>query len=64
MKELDVLLVRYLERQYPAASPHDRQAFTRIIDLQDPELFGYLVGGDVPSDASLHHVIARIRHEP
>lgn len=64
MKELDVLLLRYLERDYPQASPADRQAFARIIDLQDPELFGYLVGRYVVADASLHHVIARIRREP
>jgi antitoxin CptB len=64
MKELDVLLLRYLEREYPQASPVDRQAFARIIDLQDPELFGYLVGRNVVADASLRHVIARIRHEP
>jgi antitoxin CptB len=63
MKELDLLLVRYLEQEYPAASPADREAFARILDLQDPELFGYLVGRDSPSDAGLHHVLARIRHD-
>ncbi|HEX5640632.1 MAG TPA: succinate dehydrogenase assembly factor 2 [Burkholderiaceae bacterium] len=64
MKELDVLLLRFLEREYPQASPADRQAFARIIELQDPELFGYLVGRTVVADPSLRHVIARIRHEP
>jgi antitoxin CptB len=63
MKELDLLLVRYLEQQYPAASSADREAFARILDLQDPELFGYLVGRDSPSDAGLRHVLARIRHD-
>ena len=64
MKELDVLLLRFLEREYPQASPADRQAFARIIELQDPELFGYLVTRTVVADPSLSHVIARIRHEP
>ena len=63
MKELDLLLVRYLEQEYPAASPADREAFARILDLQDPQLFGYLVGRDSPSDAGLRHVLARIRHD-
>jgi antitoxin CptB len=63
MKELDVLLVRYLEQEYPDASPADRAAFARILDLQDPELFGYLVGQDYPTDAGLLHVLARIRHD-
>jgi antitoxin CptB len=63
MKELDVLLVRYLEQDYPSASPVDRAAFARILDLQDPELFGYLVGRDSPTDAGLCHVLARIRRD-
>jgi len=63
MKELDLVLVRYLEQEYPAASPDDRAAFARILELQDPELFGYLVGRDSPSDAGLRHVLARIRHD-
>jgi antitoxin CptB len=61
MKELDVLLLRYLEHHYPHAGDADQRAFARIIELQDPELFGYLVGRDVPQDASLRDVIARIR---
>jgi antitoxin CptB len=63
MKELDLLLVRYLEQEYPEASRADREAFARILDLQDPELFGYLVGRDSPTDAGLRHVLARIRHD-
>lgn len=61
MRELDVLLTRYLEQDYLQAAPCDRAAFGRILDLQDPEIFGYLLGRTVPEDASLHHVIARIR---
>jgi antitoxin CptB len=63
MKELDLLLLRYLEQDYEAASPADRAAFARILDLQDPELFGYLVGRAVPTDDTLRHVLARIRHD-
>jgi antitoxin CptB len=63
MKELDLVLVRYLEHEYPVASPADRAAFARILELQDPELFGYLVGRDTPPDAGLRHVLARIRHD-
>jgi len=61
MRELDELLNRYLEQDYPQAAPCDRAAFGRILDLQDPEIFGYLLGRTVPEDASLRHVIATIR---
>jgi antitoxin CptB len=61
MRELDVLLSRYLERHYPTASRADRDAFERILELQDPQIFGYLLGGELPAEASLRHVVARIR---
>jgi antitoxin CptB len=61
MRELDVLLQRYLDEDYPQASPRERAAFARILELQDPEIFGYLVGRDSPQEASLRDVVARIR---
>jgi antitoxin CptB len=64
MKELDVLLERYLEHDYPRAARHEREAFARLLDLQDPELFGYLLGGVPAPDEEFRHVIARIRHDP
>ena len=63
MRELDVLLLRYLEHDYPAAAGPEREAFHRILDLQDPELFGYLVGRAEAADETLRHVIARIRRD-
>jgi antitoxin CptB len=61
MRELDVLLVRYLEEDYPRASRADRAAFAQILELQDPEIFGYLVGRQTPPEGSLSDVVARIR---
>ena len=63
MRELDVILLRYLEQDYPAAAPADRAAFARILELQDPDLFGYLVGRSTPEDDSVRHVIDRIRRD-
>jgi antitoxin CptB len=64
MKELDVLLSRYLEQDYAHAASVEREAFARLLDLQDPDLFGYLLGGVRAPDDALRHVIARIRHDP
>jgi antitoxin CptB len=61
MKELDLVLLGYLERHYAAAPAAERAAFARILDLQDPEIFGYLVGRAVPRDEDLRHVLDRIR---
>lgn len=61
MRELDMVLLRYLDEEYAGATARDRDAFARILDLQDPEIFGYLVGRETPAEASLRHVFARIR---
>ena len=63
MRELDELLARYLEGEYRQASASDRAAFARILELQDPEIFGYLLGGEIPEEAPLRHVVARIRRD-
>jgi antitoxin CptB len=42
MKELDVVLTRYLERDFAAADPQELQLFDQLLELQDPILFGIL----------------------
>ena len=61
MRELDVMLTRYLDRAWPVASPSERAAFAQLVELQDPELFGYLVGRNHPSEEPQLAVIAAIR---
>lgn len=61
MRELDVLLNRYLERAWETASPTERDAFLQLVDLQDPDLFGYLVGRATPAEESQRAIIACIR---
>jgi antitoxin CptB len=64
MRELDQLFTRYLEGQYPTASAAERDAFARLLELPDPDLFGYLVGRASPAEEVERHVIARIRRDP
>ncbi len=61
MRELDVMLTRYLDRVWATASPTERDAFTQLVDLQDPDLFGYLVGRATPAEESQRAIIACIR---
>jgi antitoxin CptB len=61
MRELDVMLARYLDRVWQAASPAERDAFAHLVELQDPELFGYLVGRATPAEDAQRAVIACIR---
>ena len=50
MKELDLLLVRYLRRRYALAPSDERAAFVEFLELPDPDIARYLVAGDVPED--------------
>jgi antitoxin CptB len=64
MRELDDLLVRYLEHDYGPSSARERAAFERLLELQDPEIFGYLVGRLTPPEEDLQSVVARLRCDP
>jgi len=44
MKELDLLLTRYVDEQYREAAPDHRQAFRRLLDCHDPLIYDYLLG--------------------
>ncbi len=49
MRELDQLLVDYLEHRYPAATAADKRAFEALLELSDPELVGYLLHKEEPA---------------
>jgi antitoxin CptB len=61
MRELDVMLTRYLDRAWPGASGAERAAFAQLVELQDPELFGYLVGRTIPAEDDQRAVIDAMR---
>ena len=61
MKELDDLLAAYLERHYDNASNEERAAFAELLELQDPQLMGYMLGRETPADAAIAHVVDKIR---
>jgi antitoxin CptB len=60
MKELDELLLAYLERHYEAASGAERQAFAELLELPDPQLWRYLGGLEKSADGPLAAVIDQI----
>ena len=61
MRELDVLMTRWLERDWAGASSAERLAFQQLLALQDPELAEYLLRGDTPADPLQARVVLRIR---
>ena len=62
MRELDQLLLRFLENEYPRSSEALKSAFRELLALPDPELISYLLGGQIPLDAKIAHVVSRIQN--
>ena len=61
MRELDVLLVRYLERDWPTADAADCAAFRALLERQDPEINALLFGRMDPDDEALARVLECLR---
>lgn len=64
MRELDTLLLRYLEQEWPTASALQQNAFEQLLTCQDPEILELLAGRVVVDDPALHHVVQRLLHHP
>lgn len=64
MRELDELLLRYLENRYRLADADEKAAFEAVLELPDPELNGYLLQRHVPSSKSIANAITHILQLP
>jgi succinate dehydrogenase flavin-adding protein (antitoxin of CptAB toxin-antitoxin module) len=61
MKELDVLLERYVWLRLADASSEERQVLTRLLDLPDPLLSDYLFGHAAAEDPHMARLVAAIQ---
>jgi succinate dehydrogenase flavin-adding protein (antitoxin of CptAB toxin-antitoxin module) len=64
MKELDVLLERYVRSRLLQATPDERQTLAWLLDLPDPVLADYLLGHAAATEPRLAGLIAAIRSGP
>ena len=60
MRELDILLTRYLEGPFATSSAAEKDAFYELIALSDPELAGYLLRNEPSSEPFQQRVVATI----
>ena len=60
MKELDQLLVRYIEQRYPAADARERAAFQRLLACEDDALWRWFLSRETPDDPELIAIVQRI----
>jgi succinate dehydrogenase flavin-adding protein (antitoxin of CptAB toxin-antitoxin module) len=57
MKELDLVLIRYLQGRWQAAEARERALFEQILDLPDPVLAAYLMGRESAPDPDLQRMV-------
>ena len=60
MRELDQLMLRYLDQAWPTASEAERAVFLRLLDCEDDKLWRWCMGRERPEDPELHAIVERI----
>jgi antitoxin CptB len=60
-QELDLILLRFLEREYATLSSDDLMAFERLLECEDDRLQAWLLGGAMAEDPSVSGIVQRIR---
>jgi succinate dehydrogenase flavin-adding protein (antitoxin of CptAB toxin-antitoxin module) len=60
MRELDDLLLSYLESRYAVADDDEKAAFQAVLALADPELNGYLLQRKTHNSEPIARVIDHI----
>jgi antitoxin CptB len=61
MRELDMVLERFLELDFPQLEAEMREAFTLLLDASDPDLYDWLLGRVTAPTAALAQVVARLQ---
>jgi len=57
MRELDVLLMKFLELRYEGLSQAQKETFEAVLELQDPDLYAMLTGKLIPESAEVQEMI-------
>ncbi|MDE0302786.1 MAG: succinate dehydrogenase assembly factor 2 [Gammaproteobacteria bacterium] len=60
-RELDLMLMRYLDQEYPRASTAEQAAFARLLERPDPELQEMFLGAQTAPDPEMESVAQKIR---
>ena len=63
-RELDLLLLRFLERDYPHINARDRSLFETLLDEADPDLYAWINGQAQPDNPDYLSIIGKIKSCP
>ncbi len=60
MRELDQLMLRYLDARWAAADDAERSVFLRLLDTEDDKLWRWFMGREAAGDDTLDALVQRI----
>ncbi len=58
MKELDLVMLRILDAVVASASATDLAAFQRLLAIEDPEIWRWVIGKELAPDPEIRRLIA------
>jgi len=60
MLELDLMLVPFVEQEFPRLPESDQAIYWRLMESEDTELFAWLLNKDQPGDPELARMVNQI----
>lgn len=64
MLELDLILLEFFERYYPALPENEREAFEEMLNVTDHTLLAYLNGSAEPANKDLKDIVKKVKQTP
>ncbi|MEY3183198.1 MAG: YgfY [Pseudomonadota bacterium] len=61
MLELDVILGRFLESTFSQLSPNQQDQFATMLTLDDPTLYAWLMGSELPTSVDMQEIVQLLK---
>jgi len=60
VKELDVLFTNFVESSYDGLTDAEKQAFDKLLELEDPDILGFMLYNEKPTDPDVASIVEKI----
>ncbi|ORU93045.1 MAG: hypothetical protein A6F70_04480 [Cycloclasticus sp. symbiont of Bathymodiolus heckerae] len=60
VKELDVLFTQFVESSYDALTDLEKQAFNKLLAIEDPDILGFMLYDVKPTDPEVASIVKKI----
>ena len=61
VKELDVVFTKFVDSSYDGLNEQQKQAFSKLLDIEDPVILSYMLRQTVPNDAEMASIVEIVR---